>query len=661
MNSNEEYLDSLLKAVTDEGQDGGLGTVDNFKDTMVNDISDEAAENLSGNTLEEMLANVENLEIKEQVPEDFTAAPEQEARMSDEAVSDIIGLDDAVMAEDEVPEDIFADEFLQDALENEQESYEEEAFELPELPEQDKEPETDSEQDVLIEDFLDLEAAPQETLEDTPDMEPVQAEEEPMDLPEEAAEYEHLPEASENVQEELSKTEDDAALPEVGEEDEQEENDLKEINDLLSNTSGNDDDVLSMLENVPDAEPVDNENKEEDIFDIFSMDAGEEMPVEEIPSDEQPELSTEQLTDEVQEPEEIPAAKKKKKWGRKKETEEQDEQQEEGSRKKGIFTKIVEFLTEEDEPEEEKSEDAGTEPGIASDENLAILQELDKEDTEKSGKGKKEKKKKGKKGQKKAGEETEEEAGDEKPKKEKKKKPKKEKSVKEIIEETEKPSKKLSKDKIIVTFIFAATVLIVILVIVIFIPQTMENSKGREAYYAKDYETVYQTFYGANRNENQELMFRRAESILQMQRKLDAYHNYIAMGKELEALDQLIQGYRKYGEISEAAQTYGVMGEVTDIYQRILTLLKDNYQLEEGELERILSYEDNLTYTLYLESVVFGTEFKDPNAPEEEPEHLEDVLPEEEDFIFEGENEPAMIPETEGEAITAEDESGSDN
>ena len=405
---------------------------------------------------------------------------------------------------------------------------------------------------------------------------------------------------------------------------------FKEINDLLASSGDGDDDMFAMLEGVGNEE----EGAGIDIG-FFDEEENNEEPVEESKKERK-----------KKEKERKKREKQEKRNNRKKkqnaETEEgteaevnmeaEEDAEElvsvgEVEKKPGIFRRFVDSLMEEDDEEEEGGkvripigEDDDLFVGEESGENEAILQELDKEDEEKkSGKADKKKKKKDKKGKK--GKNTEEnpdadedevgeDEGKAKKKAKKEKKKKKEKPVEEIV--PEKPGKKLSVKKIEVTAVFCLTILAAILLAVHLLPPTIEKNKARDAYYAKDYEKVVEGFYNEELSGSDSLMYNRAYTILRLQRKIDGYNNYMRMGKETEALNQLIEGVIRYKEIYADAEQYNVTAEVDELYQMITDALENKYGISTTVAEGIYAMEDKLAYTLKLESIINGTEYVEP-------------------------------------------------
>lgn len=339
-------------------------------------------------------------------------------------------------------------------------------------------------------------------------------------------------------------------------------------------------------------------------------------------------------------------AKKKKKKRKSEDTEEG-----ETPKKENAFTKLFAFLTQEEEEEAEepdllKPADAPTAEGENAEktenfedvkgENKEILDELDAEgeDGKKKKKGKKGKKdKKGKKGKtaevSEEGEEGDEgEGGEAKPKK-----AKKERAPLILDIDTGKP---LSKKNVRLIFIMAASLLVVIALIVLLIPGMILKGQARKAYYKGDYKTTYNLLYDEKLNDSDQIMFDRSEIILKISHKLDAFSAYNRMGMKVEALDQLLQGVANYESWLLEAEVCGAENTYLEVYQKVLNALLVSYNLSEQEAKAINALPTNLEYSLMCESIVNKTEYIDPTLPlpgpfippVEVPEY-QDVLPEE--------------------------------
>ena len=574
MSPDEEYLDDLLNSLV-EGEEG-----DGFLP------EDEGA--------------AEDLGFGEgMLPEDLEFAAE-DFNMEDLPAEDIdVG--------DFVSEDLGADSFISDGLESDN-------FALEDLGAEDLE----SGSPTISED-LDMVGEPEE-------------------------------EAANAVGEETSEEEDDFSLDDFALEDLGEEellpddmgiSDFQLDEDMEGEQEGliSPDDVDALFETAEslgsDEDIHEAETKKDDMFAFLdSMPEEESEETGDIPDAVQEEAvgeDREEETSKKKKKKEKKAKKEKKSlFGKKKkgqepegEEEEKESEEAEGEspegeeKQKGFFGRLIAFLTEADDEMEEGETANGLEP---SDENKNILKELDDED-----KKKKKKKVKGKQGE-------DEEGGKGKKKQEKKEKKEKKKKEKpepnpesELAGETKK-GKRVSVKSMIVIAGLCLTMTAMIIVMCSIIPAFFDKRAARDAFYESNYTKSYELLYGKERDENDDMIYHKSKTILEMRRKLDSYHNYMAIGKEVQALDALMSAVQSYPEILRQAEEFRVVQEVNAIYETILTILNDKYSLTEALAQTIIEYDD-VTYTRRLESLVYNTPFVLPETQQESP--AEDILPEE--------------------------------
>ena len=166
-----------------------------------------------------------------------------------------------------------------------------------------------------------------------------------------------------------------------------------------------------------------------------------------------------------------------------------------------------------------------------------------------------------------------------------------------------------------------------------------------------DYATCFANLGAVDRTEEEEELYQKSMIIMSVQRKWDAYNNYLALGNRMEALNSLLEGVTQYRGQEDVALESGVHAQITVIYQDILEALQ-GFGLSQTDVEEILAYESKVTYTKRLDSIVNGTPFVLEDSLESsiisQPQPLQDVLPGEEDFLPDDTtliNEPSAIPE----------------
>lgn len=641
MSTDEEYLDSLLKSVTDGSQPEEIEdlvdemAVEELEDEEVSDadsLTDAGTDiwNEAG-ALEDLIQDAENPDLSDNSLTDFFNEPGQ-------ATNDFADIYD----DDNFSLDLLQDQETSDGME----------LSLEQLI--DSSENSDLSLENLLDSSQDLDS--EEVEEWKADIDNLLAQTDVQDSEDivnpDSADGDESVQTEEDVMPGNDSSDmEEADITDLIDNMENTDSDLDEINSLLKKADKNqsvDDDMLALLESID--ENAGDSNADDD-FDIFSEDMPVSQNKENVQVDrkktkgkkqkgkktgkkapnnklfgkkddvEDTELETgiqSVLNDEDDDFQDSLSLEGLQDNGQRDERRNSDDGEKEEDRKEkapGFLARFLAYISQEEE-----------EPDTASDENSEILKELSKEDKAKKEEKKKkkaEKKEKGKnaKGKKEA-----------KPKKEKKPKPVKEKKEKEKTP-WENPFRILTAKHVIAILAFCATIIASICIFVTFLPQYADKEIAREAFYQGDYGKVYELFYNKKLSGNDEIIFDRAKTILVLDRKLKSYYNNIALNQELEAVDALIRGVECYWGLA-GVDEYGVRAEIDSIYQQICSILESNYGITPDEAIEIYKY-DNVTYTQRLTDAINGTF---DSLIEEEPEAGEDnvpldVLPEEEELL----------------------------
>ena len=320
-------------------------------------------------------------------------------------------------------------------------------------------------------------------------------------------------------------------------------------------------------------------------------------------------------------------------------------------KKPGFFKRLLAFFTEEATPEEEPQKD----------ENEEVLAELDKEDktAEQDKKKKKEKKKKDKtakgKGAKKNAKSGNAEDGDEeedgkqekgKGKGKAKKASKKKKEKPEVPEQEEKVSKGYTKKNIILVCLFSAAVFAVLYLSISYVAPGYAKKNAVTAFENQDYLTCYEILYGQKLTEREQQLFTFSNMVLRMQKKINDYDKYVEDGENLYALDSLMQAVEEYEETQGEALACGADGEMLKLYREVLTILQENYGLDEEGVRGIAFCDNKVEYTRMLDTLINGGTVDIKEEPATDTEDLPDLLPEEEE-TDDTEFLPEDVPDTE--------------
>ena len=356
-----------------------------------------------------------------------------------------------------------------------------------------------------------------------------------------------------------------------------EDQDLSDILDLL----GEDDSELAEINDIL---------KKSDNNEIVDLDGISELEtnISKDIDDGQEALETEDKAEKKK--------KKKKRFGKKKTEENPEVESNESSeadsteikeKKQNFFSKLMASLTEEieDESEEDNQELNLNAPakkgkkkkdkkkGKQAETNEEILEEMDQEDAEASKKKKKEKK----------------------PKK------KKEKKIKPVKDpETEQPGKKLPQKMVIRIFVLCFSILAVVLIVNSFIPGLISLQKARKAFYKGNYDDAYVELIAHDKlNESDTILLKKAEILTKLDNKMKRYRTYTAASMKLEGLHTLLEGVSVYQDNQTIIQEYGISYEAEQLYSQIVAELMQQYGLTSEQINEILQL-DSVSYTYRL-------------------------------------------------------------
>lgn len=285
----------------------------------------------------------------------------------------------------------------------------------------------------------------------------------------------------------------------------------------------------------------------------------------------------------------------------------EEETKEEPKEKNSLFARFVAFLMEEDE-EDEKTENENLR---LSKENQDIINELDKENAKKGDKSKKKKKEKPKK----------------EPKPKKAPKPKKEKPPKE--EEPEPSGSRLTLKKVLPIVLLGASVGAVILIFVNISMDFADKKVARNAYQEGDYEACFQNLYGKKLNDEEALMYGKSESILYISLWYRKYEVFAGEGKEVQALDILIQAVNDYPMLYEYASQWNAIAEISEVYSSIVNILRDKYGITEAQALEIAAEKSDLEYTKMVTGIANGMTYDSLRNPGSVQQPVEQELPNE--------------------------------
>ena len=301
----------------------------------------------------------------------------------------------------------------------------------------------------------------------------------------------------------------------------------------------------------------------------------------------------------------------------------------EKEKKQGLFARLLSFL---EEGEEDETDDLIT---SLQAENDAILKEMGGEDgapdllpEKKESEPEKEAEPDKKEQEKKEKQEQKEKAKKEKQeKKEQRKKEKEEKRERERQEAAGRP--KFPMKKAVCIFVVCIMLMLAFLTVSNLLTSHSIKQKAIDAYYAGDYLQCYELLYGQDRADSEDVMYHRSEIQMKMQLERNRYDKYLTEGKELEAVDHYVQFLVDYADLYEYSLRWQAEDIMEDMYLHVTETLFSSYGLTESEALEINALRKDVDYTRALTKVIEGTFHEKPVEEPTGPVY-EDLLPEEE-------------------------------
>lgn len=360
----------------------------------------------------------------------------------------------------------------------------------------------------------------------------------------------------------------ESLLKEEGNKKEQSNTMDSEIEQLLGSSAESDEGLLGNLSQVlKDAEEYDSQtakkseeayNGEEDLMNMLGLSYEEEMesiPVTELESDS---MTTEQSKEDAS-----PKTKKRT-----------------------IGNKWMAFLSKFKKKKEQETADTDIQ-----DENSAILKEMADEDEEKAENQKKVKKEKKSK-----------KVKEKKPKKPKKeKKPKAPKPPKPV--EPEEPTKPLPKIPVILTFVFAACFLGIVVIGTNLYAYSYAINQARYDYEHENYSDAYEILLGVEVKEKDQELYKKIRTVMLLEKQLQSYATYTELEMNDQALDSLLKGVKRYDTHYETAQKYGV----DKVYDEMIQTISDDlntYNLSVNQAREMNTIIDRAEYSAKVYEVV---------------------------------------------------------
>lgn len=205
-----------------------------------------------------------------------------------------------------------------------------------------------------------------------------------------------------------------------------------------------------------------------------------------------------------------------------------------------------------------------------------------------------------------------------KPKKTKEKKPKKPKVKKQKVKKPKQPDEIIPIPKVLLIFSFSFVVLLVICLI---FGGNLKyyNDKMQRAtafYVNKDYEAAYDEISGLSIKEKDEDFYNQVFTVMLVSHQYSAGKNLLAIGDYEQALHSYLKGIAMYDKYQNQARTLNCLDEINGVLEQIDKELTDVFGLTESKAREINLLDDKEEYAYNVK--VLAKEIMEKNQEEKD-------------------------------------------
>jgi len=118
------------------------------------------------------------------------------------------------------------------------------------------------------------------------------------------------------------------------------------------------------------------------------------------------------------------------------------------------------------------------------------------------------------------------------------------------------------------------------------------------------YTEAYDEVYGMEIQDEDMEIYNKIQTVMFVNKQLNSYNNYYAIGKYPEALDSLLKGLSRYEKYIELATLLGVDSDLNYVRGQILSELKNKFNLNEEEAMHMIKIGNETEYSLQVYDVV---------------------------------------------------------
>ncbi|MDF2486586.1 MAG: hypothetical protein K0R46_2754 [Herbinix sp.] len=189
-------------------------------------------------------------------------------------------------------------------------------------------------------------------------------------------------------------------------------------------------------------------------------------------------------------------------------------------------------------------------------------------------------------------------------KKEKAEKKKKAKEIIQVIDEIEEDPGRINRTGAIIIFFFFGIIAIILILGTNLVTYTLSIQHATTYFDHRKYTQAYNEVYGVEIKDEDIEIYDKIMTVMFVNKQLNSYNNYFALGQYPEALDSLLKGLSRYEKYIELATILDIESDLDYVRTQILAELSNVFNLSEAEAMKILEFDNLDDYSVSVYDVV---------------------------------------------------------
>ncbi|MDF2538200.1 MAG: putative rane protein [Herbinix sp.] len=195
-------------------------------------------------------------------------------------------------------------------------------------------------------------------------------------------------------------------------------------------------------------------------------------------------------------------------------------------------------------------------------------------------------------------------AGKNQKKKDTKEKKKKKKEIMQVIDEIDEDEGKINGFGASFIFVFFGLLVTVLLIGTNIFSYTLSIQNATKYFNRKDYTEAYNEVYGIDFKDEDLEIYDKIRTVMFVNKQLNSYNNYYAIGQYPEALDSLLKGLGRYEKYIELATMLGIESDLNYVRNQIMAELNNVFKITEEEALNIINSDSQAKYSVLVYDIV---------------------------------------------------------